>query len=143
MAFSRKKNTEGDGDKPEKRLFKKNDSAKPVKAPKSKSKAKRFVLIVGDEGSILVSMQGAKVIRRLFAPSAQPSHSEAMVDLMKGNPSAPIYVLMDVMDQQYLPQTFPPVSSLSVGGLVKRRLERDFQPDDFKGSLPFKTMLYQ
>ncbi len=135
MAFSRKKNTEGDGDKPEKRLFKKNDSAKPVKAPKSKSKAKRFVLIVGDEGSILVFMQGAKVIRRLFAPSAQPSHSEAMVDLMKGNPSAPIYVLMDVMDQQYLPQTFPPVSSLSVGGLVKRRLERDFQPDDFKGSL--------
>lgn len=135
MAFARKNNTNEDGAKPAKAMrLKKVSAAKPVKPPKSK--AKRFILIVGDEGSILVFMQGMKVIRRLFAPSPQPTHSEAMIELMKANPSAPIYMLMDVMDQQYVPQTFPPVSSLSVGGLVKRRLDRDFKPDDFKGYLP-------
>jgi len=133
MAFTRKKNPDEVGNNSANVKTKKVRAAKTAKP--SKSKAKRFVLIIGDEGTILVFMQGVKVIRRLFAPSAQPTHSEAMVDLMRGNPSAPIYVLMDVMDQQYVPQTFPPVSSLSVGGLVKRRLDRDFQPDDFKGSL--------
>lgn len=96
---------------------------------------KRFVLLVGDEGAILIFMHGAKVVRRLFAPSAQPSHSEAMVEIMQTNPSVAVTLLVDVIDQQYVPQTFPPVSPLSVGGLVKRRLERDFQPEDLKGSL--------
>lgn len=135
MAFARKKNNNEEGAKPKKGLQKKAGVVKPIK--RSKSNAKRFVLIVGDEGSILVFMQGSKVLRRLFAPSAQPAHSEAMLELMKASPTAPIYMLMDVMDQQYVPQTFPPVSSLSVGGLVKRRLDRDFQPDDFKGAIRF------
>ena len=99
-------------------------------------KGSRFVLIVGDEGVILVFMNGSKVVRRLFAPSAQPSHTEAIRDIMYGNPGVPIYMLIDVLDQQYIPHTFPPVSSLSVGGLVKRRIDRDFQPDDLKGALP-------
>ncbi|MFZ4541187.1 MAG: hypothetical protein ACOYNL_05160, partial [Rickettsiales bacterium] len=98
-------------------------------------KSKRFTLFIGDEGAILIFMQGAKVVRRLFAPSAQPSHTEAMLELMHANPNVSISILADVIDQQYVPQTFPPVSSLSVGGLVSRRLERDFQPEDLKGSL--------
>lgn len=96
----------------------------------------QFVLIIGDEGAILVFMQGVKVVRRLFAPSSQPSHTEAMRDIMRSNPNVPICMLMDVLDQQYIPHNFPPVSALSVGGLVKRRLARDFQPEDLKGALP-------
>lgn len=103
--------------------------------PAKKNGKKRFILLIGDEGAILIFMQGAKVLRRLFAPSASPSHSEAMCEIMKANPSVPITLLMDVIDQQYVPHTFPPVSSLSVGGLVKRRLDRDFQPEDLKGAL--------
>ena len=109
---------------------------KTANAAKTRAGGRRFVLIVGDEGAILILMQGAKVVRRLFAPSAQASHSEAMVEIMKANPAAPVSILVDVLDQQYVPQTFPPVSSLSVGGLVKRRLDRDFQPEDLKGALP-------
>lgn len=101
----------------------------------SKAGKKSFILLVGDEGSILIFMQGSKVVRRLFAPSAKPTHSEAMVELMQANPSVPLTLLVDVIDQQYVPQTFPPVSALSVGALVKRRLSRDFQPDDLTGSL--------
>jgi hypothetical protein len=100
------------------------------------STSKKFVLIVGDEGAILVLMQGAKVVRRLFAQSAQPVHTAAVLDIIKANPKVPIYLLADVIDQQYIPHTFPPVSQLSVGGLVKRRLERDFQPDDLTAALP-------
>jgi hypothetical protein len=139
MALSLKKKDNEAGGKP-----KQPRAPKPSKAPssgdgkkaKSGKGARRFVLIIGDEGGILIFMHGSRVMRRLFAPSAQPSHSEAMVEIISANPSVPIYILADVIDQQYIPQTFPPVSSLSVGGLVKRRLERDFQPEDLKGSLP-------
>ncbi len=101
-----------------------------------KSSKSRFVLLIGDDGGILVYMQGVRVVRRLFAPSPQPTHTEAMVDLVRSNPTVPIYVLADVIDQQYVRQTFPPVSQFSVGGLVKRRLNRDFQAEDLKGAIP-------
>ncbi|MDX2094861.1 MAG: hypothetical protein SFW64_02870 [Alphaproteobacteria bacterium] len=105
------------------------------KETRRNARKKRFMLLIGDEGAILVFMQGSKVVRRLFAPSAQPAHSEAMVEIMRANPSVPLTLLVDVIDQQYVLQTFPPVSALSVGGLVKRRLDRDFQPDDLTGAL--------
>ncbi len=100
-----------------------------------KSGKERFVLFIGDEGGILVYMHGVKVVRRLFAPSPQPSHTEAMIDLVRSHPAVPVHVLADVLDQQYVRQTFPPVSQFSVGGLVKRRLGRDFQTEDLKGSI--------
>ncbi len=119
-------------------------SPKPPRVKRQKKSAKgrppagggkRFVLIIGDEGGILIFMHGAKVVRRLFAPSAGKDHAEAIVEIMRANPNVPVSILADVLDQQYIPQTFPPVSPLSIAGLVKRRLERDFQPEDLKGAL--------
>jgi len=105
------------------------------KAPKP-SNNQSFVVFIGDEGAILVATRGNKVLRRLFAPSPQPEHMKSMVELMQSQPNVPIYLLLDVIDQQYVRQTFPPVSSLSVTKLVNRRLERDFPPEDIKGALP-------
>ena len=121
----------------ERRAKPRNTGGAPKQAKSSaSSKGKRFILLLGDEGGILVYMQGNKVVRRLFAPSAQPAHTEAMHEIMTAHPKVPVYILADVLDQQYVAQTFPPVSSLSVGGLVKRRLDRDFQTEDMKGALP-------
>jgi len=133
MAFSSTKNSQSSGGPP--RPPKRATSSGNKPSGKGGKGAKKFVLLLGDEGAILIFMQGAKVVRRLFAPSAQPSHSEAMPEIMQTNPSVPVTLLVDVIDQQYVPQTFPPVSALSVGGLVKRRLARDFQAEDLKGSL--------
>lgn len=101
--------------------------------PSRMDKKGRFVLILGDDGAILVFLQGGKVQRRLFAPSSQPEHVKTLRELMETHPHAPLYVLLDVIDQQYVKQTFPPVSSLSVNKLVQRRLDRDFPPEDIKG----------
>lgn len=121
--------------------FKRNKAEGAAKRGQGKSKGggvsrgQRFVIILGDEGAILVYVHGKKVERRLFAPSAQPDHTAGMIELMRAHPRAPVYILADVIDQQYVRHTFPPVSSFSVAGLVKRRMERDFQAEDLKGSL--------
>lgn len=112
----------------------KPERASKAAAPK-KGKSKQFVLLIGDEGAILVFMEGSKVVRRLFAPTPRPTSTEAMTQLMQTNPKVPVSILVDNIDQQFVRQTFPPVSALSVGGLVKRRLDRDFQAEDIKGSL--------
>lgn len=104
-------------------------------ASADKKKKGHFVLIIGDDGAILVFLQGNTVVRRLFAPSPRPDHTASIVELMQSNPGVPISVLADVIDQQYVRHSFPPVSSFSVNNLVKRRMERDFQAEDLTGMM--------
>lgn len=98
-------------------------------------KVSRFVLFLGDDGAILIFIQDGKVARRMYAPSAEKEHLQPFVELMEANPKAALYVLVDVIDQSYVRHTLPPVSPLGVNKLVNRRLERDFAPEDIKGSL--------
>jgi hypothetical protein len=101
----------------------------------TKPRKKQFMLFIGDDGAILVYMESKTVVRRLFAPTASAEHTRAMAELMAAHPDAPLSLVVDVMDQQYVRQTFPPVSALSVQGLVNRKLDRDFPPEDLRGSI--------
>lgn len=139
MAFALKKTKSGtapSGPKPPKQAKRAKADQGPKRPSSGGGRGQKFILMVGDEGGILVYMTGKKVVRRLFAPSPQGEHTEAMVELMRAHPRVPVWVLADVLDQQYVRQSFPPVSSMSVGGLVRRRLDRDFHAEDLKGSLP-------
>lgn len=94
-----------------------------------------FVIVIGDEGAVLTYIKNNRVERRLFAVKADMQHTNAMRELLASAKHAPVFALLDVMDQQYVRQTFPPVSSLSLNKIVKRRLDRDLPPDDIKGAL--------
>ncbi len=97
--------------------------------------ANRFVYMLGDEGAVLVYLEKDVVIRRLFAPTPAPEHTNTFVELLKAHPKTPIYVLVDMIDQSYVRHTLPPVTPLGVNKLVQRRLERDFSKDDIKGAI--------
>lgn len=99
------------------------------------SRSERFVLLVGDEGAVLVYVNQRRVLRRLFAPSAQPEHVKTIVELLQAHPKVPLRLLVDVVDQQYVRHVFPPVSALGIQKLVDRRLTREFPPEDLKGAL--------
>jgi hypothetical protein len=113
-------------------------NTKPLNSKKTASGGKkhRFVLIIGDEGAILVFLEGRTVLRRLFAASADIDNVTPFREILDTNPKVPIYTLVDVMDQSYIKHTLPPVTKFSVGKLIKRRLERDFGPEDITGALP-------
>ncbi len=97
------------------------------------SSHKKFILTIGDEGAILIYQDGNKVLRRMFAPT--PNDTKQFLSLLKSDEKAPIHLLVDVMDQTYVPQTLPPVSPLSINKLIQRRLDRDFPPDDLRGAV--------
>lgn len=128
MALTFKKPTLG-------RAAQKEGGAPARRMKAGKPRKQQFMLFIGDDGAILVYMEGATVVRRLFAPTASPEHTRTMTEMMQQHPKAPISLLFDVIDQQYVRQTFPPVSPLSVEGLVRRRLDRDFAAEDLRGSI--------
>lgn len=106
---------------------------KPSKKIKKKTSSSKFILIIGDEGAVLVQMQDNVVVRRLFAQSPDPANVRSIDEALASSPQSSIVVLFDMMDQSYVRQTLPPVSSFSVGKIITRRLHKDFSPEDIKG----------
>lgn len=124
--------------KPKKERTPKEPRPKRTQAPKSSlrgGRKKQFIFFIGDEGTILVLLEGKSVTRRIYAPAADAENIMAFQDLLESAPDAPIYALVDMIDQSYMKQTLPPVAKLSVQKLIKRRLERDFGPEDITGAL--------
>lgn len=94
-----------------------------------------FIYLIGDDGAILVYMENGVVQRRLFAATPDRQHTKTFIDLMNDYPYAPIYMLVDILDQSYVKHALPPVTSLGLNKLVSRRLDRDFAKEDIKGAL--------
>jgi hypothetical protein len=105
------------------------------KKKRSPSKRNCFVLMIGDEGAILSHFSKGVLVKRAFAPSAEENHFRSLREWMESHPKLPVYLLCDLVDQSYVRHLLPPVSSLNINKLVNRRLNRDFAPEDIKGSL--------
>jgi len=106
-----------------------------AKLKKTARKRRKFILTIGEDGGILVYIEGKRVLRRMYAPSPSEEDMKHFVSLFQSDPEARIYLLADTMDQTYVQQTLPPVSSLNIHKLIKRRLDRDFEENDLKGAL--------
>jgi hypothetical protein len=90
---------------------------------------RKFILSIGDEGAILALMNGKSLEERHFIISPDTDELSKILEI---NPTVPLYLLVDVLDQAYIQHTLPPVSALNIGQLVKRRLEKDFADEDIK-----------
>lgn len=100
---------------------------------KPKGGARKLVLLLGDDGVILILTAGTRVLKRAFALSPDEMDSGPFREMLRSEPSAPILLLVDLMDQTFVQHNLPPVSSLNVTKLAQRRLERDFSADDLNG----------
>ncbi len=112
------------------RLGLKKSKEKSEKAPPKSGN--KFVLIIGEDGAIVLYLSGRKVVRRAFALSSAPKDMAAINDLFALNKRAPISILLDIQDQTYTVQNLPPVAKMSADKIAKRKLERDFAADDLK-----------
>lgn len=99
-----------------------------------KSKAS-FIVVIGSDGAILTLVDTTQQVKRFFAVSPDDSGCKAFDAILQKNPDVPIYILLDTMEQSYTKQLLPAVGSLSIGKLVKKRLERDFAETDIKGAI--------
>jgi hypothetical protein len=104
---------------------------KPFRA----TKGAKYGLMIGDDGAILVYMVGNVVKSRNYVADASALNLKEFENVLTKDPKAPIFFLIDSMDQTFVQQTLPPISAMSVGKLVKRRLDRDLPADAIKGAI--------
>ena len=97
-----------------------------------KSRAK-YSLIIGDEGAILIYTEGKEVKGRNFIASASMENLKEFAIILARRPKVPLTLIVDSMDQSFIQQSLPPISSLGVKKLIQRRLERDLGKDTIKG----------
>ena len=93
----------------------------------------KYSIILGDEGAILIYSEGKEVKTRNFIASASAENLKEFASILAKNPKAPLTLIVDSMDQNFIQQSLPPISSLGVKKLIQRRLERDLGKDTIKG----------
>ena len=103
-------------------------------------KKAKFICIIGEDGAVLTYLEGSRMVSRLFALSASVNDRKECDALLEKYPTVPLYVIIDSIEQSYTKQILPAVSPLSIGKLVKKRLERDFAESDIKGAVPVGRM---
>ncbi len=113
--------------------------AKVEKLPVEKSGGggnRKFVISIGDEGAIMVCMQGNKMVSRaFFASPAVPEFQSAI----STTPEAPVYLLVDTVDQTYTVEELPPVSGANLKKLVDKKLQKDFDKNDIYAAIPINN----
>lgn len=94
---------------------------------------RQYVLTIGDDGAIIIYMRDEKLENRLFVSLSSPQDIKKMQEILEKDPKAPISIIVDIMDQSYVQHSLPAVSSLNIGKLVDKKLEKDFPADNLKG----------
>jgi hypothetical protein len=97
-----------------------------------KKEKSKFVVSVGDEGSIITHIVGKEMVNRAFATT--PSSSD-FTNLISSDPDAEILIYVDVVDQSYTQHSMPPVSQMNVKKLIARKLEKDYDATDLKDTI--------
>ena len=93
----------------------------------------KYAIILGDEGAILIYVVGKVVQSRNFIAHANTENLKEFESILSKNTKAPIFMIIDSMDQSFIQQSLPPISPLGVKKLIKRRLDRDLGADVIKG----------
>ena len=94
----------------------------------------RFILLIGDEGAILLRMAGGTVRDRCFAPSPSEEDRGEMEAMLAEAPRLPLLLLIDVLEQSFVKDTIPPVGFIDEAGVLQRKLKTTFPDARIRGA---------
>lgn len=96
-----------------------------------------FYLLIGDDGLLFLKIGEKNLEYREFINLPTDDKMADIINILSSHPNTPIMIYLDISEQNYQIQTFPPVGSLTIKNLVNKRLEKEGSSDDFKVALPF------
>ena len=101
-----------------------------VKNANAKKAKRGFILSVGDEGAILSHFDKGLLLNRIFVDSPFSPDIKLMKKLFELYPRLPITIYVDIIEQTYAHNHLPPLSASAVKKQAKKKLAKDFQPND-------------
>ncbi len=91
-------------------------------------KSGHIVISLGDEGAILTCFSGDRLENRIFTASA---FSNEVADFFKGKENYIVSILLDTIDQNFVFSSLPPVGSKNLNKIIQRKLNTEFDKNDF------------
>lgn len=98
----------------------------------------RFVLVLGDDGALLVLVSGKRVRDAWFVPADAEEGPQGLAPYLALNRKAPVTVLVDVLEQVYRDESLPKVNPFDRAKVLKRRIDLAFPGDEMKAALPVR-----
>ncbi len=102
-------------------------------------RAKRRILMMGEDGIVLFSSGSSGVEREGALPWTLPNFGSQLTDMLqRKNRQWPVFVLFDANDQTYRPEVLPKVSSLDQPKMLRRKLDAAFPTYPVRAALRIK-----
>lgn len=95
----------------------------------------RIVVIVGNEGAVLIRLNHRGVAERQYLPRPDREGIEAANEIFQADRHAPVTVLLDVLEQHYREAKIPNVNWNDRRKLLKRKLEQTYGADHLTSTL--------
>ncbi|MBF0560463.1 MAG: hypothetical protein HQL37_00330 [Alphaproteobacteria bacterium] len=92
-----------------------------------------FVLLLGDEGALLVRMQSAASVWQGKSPSPSSVATQELLKELAGARGLPVRVLIDVQDQSYRRETIPRVNRFDRATLIQLRAKALYPGNALRG----------
>ncbi|TAN52094.1 MAG: hypothetical protein EPN26_08335 [Rhodospirillales bacterium] len=97
---------------------------------------KKFVLVIGDEGAVLVHVVRGNVKNAWFVPIDSEEGPEAIREYLATDKRIPLFVEVDVVEQLYREELLPKSNPFDHPKVLKRRLELAYQTEEMKAAKP-------
>jgi len=91
-----------------------------------------IVISLGDDGAIATCFKGSVLVKRHFLTSP---FSPELNELSNLHPDFPIYLILDTIDQNYAFSNLPALKSSNLMKMVKRKIQNEFDPNDYNSYL--------
>jgi hypothetical protein len=97
--------------------------------------SRRFVLVFGNRGAILVFVEDGKVTETWSINDLEDASLAILTDALDDRRRVPLSVLVDMLEQSYRREAIPPVNMLDRPKVLNRRLGIAFPAFDIKAAL--------
>jgi len=94
---------------------------------------KNIVVTIGNYGAVIALHSGSKITQRAFLDDFNDNARTQISQICLANKKAPIYVLLDTIDQSYKKKIYPSVRKGDLARIVKRDLATDGDATLLKG----------
>ncbi len=99
---------------------------------------KTITVTIGDYGVVIAAHDGNQIKNKVFLNELNDNSKAELKNVLFKNNPAPIYVLIDTIDQSYKRKSYPPIRQGDLIRLIKRDLVTDGSKDNFKNYILIK-----
>lgn len=104
--------------------------------PRRRPAQRRIVAIIGNEGAVFLRFTHRGIAERCYVPMPDPDGDERIRALFDQDRSAPVTVLIDLLEQHYREATLPEVGWFDRRKLLNRKLAQAYGTDHLTTALP-------